>query len=94
MFINREFTPMINKFLIESFVNGIIEQEIEESLFYKKYQYSKKLVETVTNSTGLHPDTISSFLDKRRKKVKTFFDLEPTPEHELIEGKVERLKFI
>ena len=94
MFINKEFTPMINKFLIESFVNKKTEEEIKESRFYKKYQYSKNLVESLKDNTGLHSATIASFLEKRKKKIKTFFDLEATPEPETIEVKIEGLKFI
>jgi hypothetical protein len=94
MFINREYNPMINKFLIESFADKITEENIKESRFYKKYDYSKKLTESVKSYTGLHSDTISSFLEKRKKKIKTFFDLEASPVSTSIEIKIEALQFI
>ena len=85
---------MINKFLIESFANKIREEEIKKSRFYSKYEYSKKLVESVKDSTGLDPDTIASFLEKRKEKIKIVFDFEVTPASELMCYKIEKLNFI
>ena len=91
---NKLFNPELKNFLIESFANRITEEEIKESRFYKKYEYSKELVESVKATTGLHTDTITSFLEKRKKKVKMFFDLEATPASELIKYKIDKLRFI
>lgn len=92
--INREYTPMINKFLIESFVNNTIEKDIKASLFYKKFEYSKELTSALKNKTGLKDDTITSLLEKRKRKIKTYFDLEPITEADSIENKTQNLKFI
>ena len=94
MFINKEFTPQINKFLIESFADNLMQEKIKESRFYKKYIASKVLVNTLGTNTGLASSTIESFLSKRKKKIFTYFDLEASLEFETIEFKINKLKFI